>query len=278
MIALEDMILEHFDSVISETLMAEMLKQGIKLHTGFEVTGLENNEDNIRVIGNKTDTLEGFDTVIWAVGRNANTQPLNLPATDIKLSPSGYIEVDEYQNTSVEHVYAIGDVTGKVPLTPVAIAAGRRLAARLFDNRPDLKVDYENVPTVVFSHPPVATVGLTENRARQIHGKAISVYETDFTPMRYALSEHGVKTAMKLVCHGDDEKIIGIHIIGDGADEMLQGFAVALKMGARKSDLDNTIAIHPSSAEELVTMKVANKVVDEHHHSLDNGLEWQQAS
>jgi len=278
LIALEDMILEHFDSVISETLMAEMLKQGIKLHTGFEVTGLENNEDNIRVIGNKTDTLEGFDTVIWAVGRNANTQPLNLPATDIKLSPSGYIEVDEYQNTSVEHVYAIGDVTGKVPLTPVAIAAGRRLAARLFDNRPDLKVDYENVPTVVFSHPPVATVGLTENRARQIHGKAISVYETDFTPMRYALSEHGVKTAMKLVCHGDDEKIIGIHIIGDGADEMLQGFAVALKMGARKSDLDNTIAIHPSSAEELVTMKVANKVVDEHHHSLDNGLEWQQAS
>lgn len=278
LIALEETILEQFDSVISETLTSEMDKQGIKLYPGFEVTRLEDNEDGIRVIGNHNDSLEGFDTVIWAVGRNAKTQALNLPATDIRMSSTGYIEVDEYQNTSIEHVYAIGDVTGKVPLTPVAIAAGRRLAARLFDDKPDLKVDYDNVPTVVFSHPPVATVGLTENRARQMHGKDISVYETDFTPMRYALSEDGVKTAMKLVCHGDDEKIVGIHIIGDGADEMLQGFAVAVKMGARKSDLDNTIAIHPSSAEELVTMKVANKIVNEHHHSVDNGLEWQQAS
>jgi len=270
---------EQFDSVISETLMSEMEKQGIQLHTGLEVSGLEKTQDTIKVlcVGNN-NVLEGFDMVIWAVGRKPKTQPLNLSATDIRLSSTGCIEVDDYQNTSVEHVYAIGDVTGKVPLTPVAIAAGRSLAARLFDNRSDLKVDYENVPTVVFSHPPVATIGLTENRARQVHGNDISVYETDFTPMRYALSEQGVKTAMKLVCHGDDEKIVGIHIIGDGADEMLQGFAVAVKMGARKSDLDSTIAIHPSSAEELVTMKVANKVVEEHHHSVDNGLEWQQAS
>jgi len=279
LIAMEDTILEQFDSVISETLMSEMEKQGIQLHTGLEVSGLEKTQDTIKVlcVGNN-NVLEGFDMVIWAVGRKPKTQPLNLSATDIRLSSTGCIEVDDYQNTSVEHVYAIGDVTGKVPLTPVAIAAGRSLAARLFDNRSDLKVDYENVPTVVFSHPPVATIGLTENRARQVHGNDISVYETDFTPMRYALSEQGVKTAMKLVCHGDDEKIVGIHIIGDGADEMLQGFAVAVKMGARKSDLDSTIAIHPSSAEELVTMKVANKVVEEHHHSVDNGLEWQQAS
>ena len=168
---------------------------------------------------------------------------------------NGIIPVDGYQNTNVPGIYAIGDITGKTPLTPVAIAAGRRLAERVFGNKPDSRVYYQNIPSVVFAHPPVGTVGMTEAMAREHYGEEVTVYETRFTPMRYALSEHKVGTAMKLVCAGSEEKIVGIHIIGDNADEMLQGFAVAVKMGATKADFDNTIAIHPTSAEEMVTMK-----------------------
>jgi len=185
--------------------------------------------------------------------------------------------VDAYENTNVPGIYAIGDITGKTPLTPVAIAAGRRLAERLFNDKADSRVDYHNIPTVVFSHPPVATVGMTEAEACQEFGDEVTLYQSEFTPMRYALSSHGTTTAMKLVCAGREERIVGIHLIGDGVDEMLQGFAVAVKMGATKADFDNTMAIHPSSAEELVTMKVP-VVEDEPHHSIDDGLEWQEAS
>jgi pyruvate/2-oxoglutarate dehydrogenase complex dihydrolipoamide dehydrogenase (E3) component len=188
---------------------------------------------------------------------------------------NGVIPVDDYQNTNIHGIYAIGDVTGKVALTPVAIAAGRRLAERLFDGQSDNRVDYDNIPSVVFSHPPIATVGVSETKARELYGNEVSVYQTDFTPMRHALSSHGSTTAMKLVCAGTDEKVVGIHIIGDNSDEMLQGFAVAVKMGATKADFDSTMAIHPTSAEELVTMRVAN-IADEQHHSVDDGLEWLQ--
>jgi pyruvate/2-oxoglutarate dehydrogenase complex dihydrolipoamide dehydrogenase (E3) component len=164
-----------------------------------------------------------------------------------------------------------------MPLTPVAVAAGRRLAERLFNNKADSRVDYDNIPSVVFSHPPVGTVGLTEDEARRRHGRDVTVYTSEFTPMRHALSTRGTSTAMKLVCAGKEERVVGIHIIGDNADEMLQGFAVAVKMGATKGDLDNTIAIHPTSAEELVTMKVPD-VDQEAHDNVDNGLEWQEAS
>jgi glutathione reductase (NADPH) len=176
----------------------------------------------------------------------------------------------------VQGIYAIGDITGKMPLTPVAIAAGRKLAERLFGNKPDSKVDYHNIPSVVFSHPPIGTVGLSEAEARQQYAKYVTIYKSDFTPMRHALSGHDVTTAMKLVCVGQDEKVVGLHIIGDNADEILQGFAVAVKMGATKANFDNTIAIHPSSAEELVTMKVPDRTHEE-HHNVDNGLEWQEA-
>ncbi len=275
--ALENSILENFDHTISKVLATEMIKQGIQLKIGFEVTALSSNTQGISVIGKNNEQLDGFEQVIWAVGRSANTAGLNLPAAGINARPNGLIQVDDYQNTNVPGIYAIGDITGKAPLTPVAIAAGRRLAERLFHNKLNSKVDYTNVPSVVFSHPPIGTVGMTEKQARSQYGNAVTIYETDFTPMRYALSVHGTTTAMKLVCAGQDEKVVGIHLIGDNVDEMLQGFAVAVKMGARKADLDNTIAIHPSSAEELVTMKVANKDHEE-HHSLDNGLEWQEAS
>jgi glutathione reductase (NADPH) len=275
--ALENRILENFDHTISQVLTGEMIKQGIKLKTAFEVSALAETANGISVFNKQGEQVTGFDTVIWAVGRTANTRSLNLQAAGVNVRPNGIINVDEYQNTNIPGIYAIGDITGKVPLTPVAVAAGRRLAERLFNGRTDSRVDYENIPSVVFSHPPVGTVGLTELQAREKFGTGMTVYESDFTPMRYALSPHGVKTAMKLVCAGKDEKVVGIHIIGDNADEMLQGFAVAVKMGATKADFDNTIAIHPSSAEELVTLKVANQE-NEEHHSVDNGLEWQEAS
>ena len=192
--------------------------------------------------------------------------------------PNGVIPVDEYENTNVPGIYAIGDITGKIPLTPVAIAAGRKLAERLFINKTDSKVDYDNVPSVVFSHPPIGTVGLSETQARERYGRNVSIYQSEFTPMRYALSTHGSTTAMKLVCAGTSEKVVGIHLIGDNADEMLQGFAVAVKMGATKADFDNTIAIHPSSAEELVTMKTPEsncENIDE-IQDIDGGNEWRQ--
>ena len=153
-------------------------------------------------------------------------------------------------------VYAIGDVTGQAELTPVAIAAGRRLADRVFGGMTDRHLSYDVIPTVVFSHPPIGTVGLSEQEARKRYpDEAIRVYKSEFVSMFYALTEVKPQTAMKLVCVGAEERVVGCHVIGMGADEMIQGFAVALTMGARKRDFDDTIAIHPTSAEELVTMR-----------------------
>jgi glutathione reductase (NADPH) len=276
-IALEDRLMELFDTMISEVLENEMTKQGIPVNTGFRAVSLNKTAEGISVMADSGKELAGFDTVIWAVGRRPNTQGLKLDAAGVEVLPNGIVPVDDYENTNVQGIYAIGDITGKVALTPVAIAAGRRLAERLFDNRTDSKVDYENIPSVVFSHPPIATVGLSEAAARERYSDAVTVYRSDFTPMRHALTTHGVSTAMKLVCAGDNEKVVGIHIIGDNADEMLQGFAVAVKMGATRADFNNTIAIHPSSAEELVTMKVPDLTHDA-HPGLDDGLEWREAS
>ncbi|TNF96023.1 MAG: glutathione-disulfide reductase [Gammaproteobacteria bacterium] len=277
LIALEDRVLEHFDLMISDVLNNEMRQQGIDVRTGFQVVELSNSDKGIAVTSSDSETVEGFDTVIWAVGRAANTRKLNLDIAGVEMLPNGIIPVDDFQNTNVPGIYAIGDITGKVPLTPVAIAAGRRLAERLFNAKADSKMDYDNIPSVVFSHPPIGAVGMTETKARQRYGNDVTVYQGDFTPMRYALSSHGSTTAMKLVCAGKEQQVVGIHIIGDNVDEMLQGFAVAVKMGATKADFDSTIAIHPTSAEELVTMKVPD-VTHEAHHNVDTGIEWLEAS
>ncbi|MEJ2315951.1 MAG: glutathione-disulfide reductase [Gammaproteobacteria bacterium] len=276
-VALENRVLELFDPMISRVLEEEMRKQGIDVRPGFEVVELAKSKKGISLRSKHGVTLDGFDTVIWAVGRRPNTAGLDLESAGVETIRGGFVPVDAYENTNIDGIYAIGDITGKTPLTPVAIAAGRRLAARLFDGQPESKVDYDNIPSVVFSHPPVGTVGMTEIAARERYGSSVRTYSADFTPMRYALAEHGTTTAMKLVCAGKDEKIVGIHVIGDGADEMLQGFAVAVKMGATKSDFDSTIPIHPTSAEELVTMKVPDQAHDA-HKDVDTGLEWQEAS
>jgi glutathione-disulfide reductase len=275
--ALEDRIMERFDSLIGTTLEQEMLRQGIQVQTGFQVTALSGNAGEITVHSANKASTAAFDAVIWAVGRRPNSHGLNLEAAGIVTLPDGTIAVDAYQNTRVPGIYAIGDLTGKMPLTPVAIAAGRKLAERLFNDKPDSRIDYNNIPSVVFSHPPVATVGISEEQARQRYGQEVTIYTSKFTPMRHALVKPASGTAMKLVCAGRDEKVVGVHIIGDNADEMLQGFAVAVTMGATKADFDNTIAIHPTSAEELVTMKTPD-VSPAVQHSEDVEMQWQQAS
>ena len=267
-------ILKTFDEMLSTVLMGEMRKQGIELRMCFQVTGLVRTESGIALDASDGQRLDGFDQVIWAVGRAPNTAELGLDKVGVETRSNGIVPTDDYQNTNVAGIYAIGDITGRAPLTPVAIAAGRRLAARLFDGQPDSRVDYANIPSVVFSHPPIGAVGLTEQRAHERY-KEVKVYKTDFTPMRHALSEHAATTAMKLVCAEKEQRVLGIHLVGENADEMLQGFAVAVRMGATKADLDNSIAIHPISAEELVTMQVPEP--DPHpHHGIDAGTEWRE--
>jgi glutathione-disulfide reductase len=276
LIALEGRILGRFDPMVSRTLETEMRRQGIRVQTRFQVAALSGQPGEVSVMSTGNTALTGFDTVIWAVGRRPDTRDLGLEAAGLAVSSDGSVAVDAYQNTSVPGIHAIGDITGRMPLTPVAVAAGRRLAERLFGGKTDSRVDYENIPSVVFSHPPVGSIGMSEDEAQQRYGREISVYSSDFTPMRHALSEHGSRTAMKLVCAGEAEKVVGIHIIGDNADEMLQGFAVAVKMGATKADFDSTIAIHPTSAEELVTMKTPDMTQITANDTV-SGAEWQEA-
>lgn len=247
-------ILSRFDSLIREVLMEQTMDLGINLITNAKIQSLEKTAKGIDVVCSDNQHC-GFDAVFWAIGRSAATQNLGLQDIGVEMNQRGHILTDKFQQTNVDGVYAIGDVTGRAALTPVAIAAGRRLADRLFDGQSERHLDYENIPSVVFSHPPIGSVGLTEAQARESHGDAVKVYTSQFTSMYYAVTDRNVQTAIKLIVVGAQEKVIGCHIIGPGADEILQGFAVAIRMGATKRDLDDTVAIHPTSAEELVTLR-----------------------
>ena len=248
--------LRNFDPLLSETLVEVMQAEGPTLHTHSVPKSVLKNADGSLTLQLENGESHTVDCLVWAVGREPYTDHLNLEAAGVRLNPGGYIEVDKYQNTNVPGIYAVGDITGQIELTPVAVAAGRRLSERLFNNKPDEHLDYNNVPTVVFSHPPIGTVGLSEPEARAKFGdEAVKVYRSSFTAMYTAVTQHRQPARMKLVCVGPDEKIVGIHGIGFGMDEMLQGFAVALKMGATKKDFDDTVAIHPTAAEEFVTMR-----------------------
>jgi glutathione reductase (NADPH) len=247
--------LRSFDAMLREGLMEQMIEDGVSIFPSTQVGSVVKENGKLTLVCDKGSRTEGIDQIIWAIGRVPNSDSIALQNAGLKVDQHGYIKTDEYQNTGVDGVYAIGDVTGREQLTPVAIAAGRRLADRLFNNQPERKLDYENIASVIFSHPPIGTVGLSETEARKLHGDAVKIYQTRFTPMQYAFTERGVHTAMKLVTVGAKEKVVGCHILGPGADEMLQGFAVAIRMGATKQDLDDTVAIHPTSSEELVTMR-----------------------
>ncbi|GAB3630183.1 glutathione-disulfide reductase [Pandoraea terrae] len=251
----KDTPLRRFDPLLRETLAEVMKSEGPTLHTHSVPTAVIKNTDGSLTLQLENGDCQTVDCVVWAIGREPDTAALNLQAAGIEVDESGYVTVDKYQNTNVPGVYAVGDVTGMVELTPVAVAAGRRLSERLFNGKPDEHLDYQNIPTVVFSHPPIGTVGLTEPQAREQYGDAeVTVYQSSFTAMYTAVTQRRQPARMKLVCVGEEERIVGIHGIGFGMDEMLQGFAVALNMGATKRDFDNTVAIHPTAAEEFVTM------------------------
>jgi glutathione reductase (NADPH) len=248
--------LREFDDMIRETLVEIMSEEKISIHRHTQITAIEKNSKGQFDIETDSDSsLKDVDAVIYAIGRSPMTDGIGIDAVSLDLDARGYIVTDEYQNTNVDSIYAVGDNTGRAQLTPVAVAAGRRLSERLFNGKTNEKLDYSNIPTVVFSHPAIGTIGLTEKEAREKHGDDVTIYTSGFTAMYTAITKHRQPTKMKLVCMGENEKVVGIHIIGLGADEMLQGFAVAVKMGATKADFDNTVAIHPTSSEELVTLR-----------------------
>lgn len=246
--------LRSFDILLQHKLMEAMQAQGIRILPQCKPVRISRDGGRIRVETDQGGRLEA-DSLLWAIGRAPNTGGLGLQKTGVRIDGDGFITTDAFQNTTAEGIYAVGDVTGRVALTPVAIAAGRRLADRLFNDMPDRRLEYEMIPTVLFTHPPIGTVGLTESQALDQYGGSVKIYQTEFTPMVNAITRSKNLTAMKLIVHGSNEKIIGCHVIGPGADEMLQGFAVAIRMGACKRDFDETVAIHPTSAEELVTLK-----------------------
>ena len=252
----KDRPLRTFDKDIIDVLVNEMAKSGPTLHTHANATEVVKNADDSLTISFDNGETITVDCLIWAIGRAANTSGFGLEKTGVELTERGNIYSDAFENTSVPGIYALGDVTGKLDLTPVAVKAGRQLSERLFNNKADAKLDYTDVATVVFSHPVIGSVGLTEEKAIAKYGEEnIKVYKSSFTPMYTALGDNRQPSTMKLVTLGEDEKIIGLHGIGYGVDEMIQGFSVAIKMGATKADFDNTVAIHPTGSEEFVTMR-----------------------
>lgn len=250
-----DGVLRDFDPLLRDTLMDQMRRDGITIETGAAPAAVCRKDDGLELLTVDGRRLGGFDVLLWAVGRLPNISALRLEDVGVRTDESGFIPVDDWQATNVDGIYAIGDVTGRVALTPVAIAAGRRLADRLFGGMTERRLDYDCIPTVIFSHPPIGTLGLSEPEAHALHGDALRIYEGRFTPMYHALTEHKTPAAVKLITVGDEERIVGCHVIGHGADEMMQGFAVAIRMGATKRDFDDTVAIHPTTAEELVTLR-----------------------
>ncbi|HVC30823.1 MAG TPA: glutathione-disulfide reductase [Steroidobacteraceae bacterium] len=250
-------VLKHFDSMIGESMLKALREQGVSIVTRGWPSALDCDASGSLALSLRDGRrLEPFDCALWAIGRAPAVEELALGRAGVELDAYGFIVTDKYQNTSAAGVYAIGDVTGRAPLTPVAIAAGRRLSDRLFGGKADRHLDYHNIPTVVFGHPPIGTVGLTEQAARDDYGDdAVTVFRSSFIPMYHALTTAKPRCDMKLVTVGPKQRVVGVHVVGHGADEMMQGFAVAVRMGATKEHFDDTVAIHPTSSEELVTMR-----------------------
>ena len=244
-------LLSHFDAEIVQALTNAMTAHGIKLHFNADVLALHEQEAKLAV-ETGSGRQAGFDKVLFATGRLPNSADIGLEAAGVNCNSRGQIEVDAWQNTSASGVYAVGDVTPQPALTPHAVAASRRLMDRLFAGEQNARVNFAAIPTVVFSHPPLATVGLSEADARKAHGEDVAVARSEFRPMLGALADKPEKSLFKVVYRRSDTRVLGIHLIGEGSDEILQGFAVAMQMGMRLGDLRATLAIHPTSAEEVV--------------------------
>jgi len=255
LLARQDSVLRHFDEYLQQGLLRALAEDGIRFVGHATPSALTRDKAGLQLATADGRSHGPFDAVFWAIGREPVTAGLGLEAAGVRTDEWGFIPTDPFQVTNVPHIYAVGDVTGREALTPVAIAAGRRTADRVFGGMAGRHLDYANIPTVVFSHPPIGTCGLSETAAREQFGAAVKVYTTEFVPLYNGITEHKPKTRMKLVTAGADGKVLGCHIMGPGADEMLQGFAVAIRMGATKRDFDDTVAIHPTAAEELVTLR-----------------------
>ena len=247
-------LMGSFDEEMAYQLGEEMTKHGISINYECQIDAVHVKDGVLMLDCDKGTTPGPYDLLIQAVGRHGNTASLALDTIGLATNGEGQIEVDDFQETGIPGVYAVGDVTQRLALTPVAVNAGRKLADRLFGNTPGARLDYQNIPSVVFSHPPLGTVGLNEQQARETYGDDVHLYKQTFVPMQLALAHRPMYVRFKLICVGHDSRIVGMQMLGPGVDEILQGFAVAIKMGATKADLDATMAIHPTSAEEMVTM------------------------
>ncbi|MBR9729101.1 glutathione-disulfide reductase [Shewanella intestini] len=249
--------LRNFDPMLTDALVEAMATDGPTLHPQSTPKQVVKNADNSLTVELENGQSLTVDTLIWAIGRSPATGNIGLENTDVTLDNKGYVITDEQQNTTAKGIYCVGDIMqGGVELTPVAVKAGRLLSERLFGDMPDAKMDYSLIPTVVFSHPAIGTMGLTEPEAVAQYGEAnVKVYTSGFTSMYTAVTAHRQACKMKLICAGDNEVVVGIHGIGFGMDEILQGFGVAMKMGATKAQFDAVVAIHPTGAEEFVTLR-----------------------
>ncbi len=249
-----DRLLERFDAELTAQLADNLRHQGVQLHFGYRLRELQRDGDAVVALGHDGPADGQFDALFFATGRRGNSADLGLEALGVVVGDKGEVEVDAWQTTAVPSVHAVGDIAGKVGLTPVAIAAARTLMDRLFGGQTQAKMDYENVASVVFSHPALGAVGLSEEEACARYGD-VRVYRSNFRPMLQALADGTQRSLFKLVCVGEEERVVGVHLLGEAADEILQGFALAVKMGATKAQFDATVAIHPTSAEEVVLMR-----------------------
>lgn len=248
-----DMFLRHFDRDLSEALAEEMKKQGIHLHFNCNIEAVEKSDDVLKAQTDSAGMIE-VDGVITALGRHANTAELGMEKAGVEANDNGTLTVNEHYETNVAHIYAVGDIANSHNLTPVATAEGHALADRLFAGMEERHVNYENIATAIFSKPTISTVGLSEQQARD-KGMDITVYKSNFKPLVHTLSGRDERTLMKLIVETDTQRVIGCHMMGLYAAEIMQGFAVAMNAGATKADFDRTIGIHPTSAEEFVTMR-----------------------
>lgn len=245
-------VLRGFDDEIRLAVHEGLKEAGVRVVTKCTFKSIEKGSGGLTVNMSSGHGLEA-DVVLMAVGRRANTDGLGCDKAGIKLAENGEVTVDEWSRTNVENVWAVGDVTGRVALTPVAIREGHAFADTEFGGKP-WKMDHENIPTAVFTQPEVGTVGISEAEARKTFGE-IDIYKTKFRPMKNMLNGDQTRTFMKLVVRASDQRVLGVHVVGDDAAEMIQTAAIAVKMGATKQDFDATCALHPSAAEELVTMR-----------------------
>lgn len=268
--------LRKFDIMIQKSIHNALCHSGVKVINNSNIIEIkEISNKNYTLITKENNNVEykEFDYILYAIGRGPLTEDLGLQHTKVIQDKRGFIQSNEWEETNQPGIYALGDINNKVSLTPVAIRAGRKLGDRLFGNKKESKMNYSEIPSVVFSHPTIASIGysekevknLVENENEKILNGPIKVYESHFRNLMYGVfdNQHDkIRTHMKIICVGDNEKVVGLHMSGEGSDEMLQGFGVAIKMGATKKDFDSCCAIHPTASEELVTMKEARKDTD----------------